>query len=282
MELMGAPVAKVIAEACEKDIRGLAATGVVPKLAVIRIGERPDDLAYERGIGRRFACAGAAVDVVTLQSDVGQEALEQSVLRLGGDRSVHGILLLRPLPSPLSERRVGGIISPAKDVDGMSPRNTADVFTGMGGGFPPCTPAAVMELLDFYGIGLAGQKVTVIGRSAVVGRPLAMLLVAGNATVTLCHTKTANLAEECRRADILISCAGKAGLVTEFFVHPRQVVVDVGMNMVDGALCGDVDFDAVKDAVRAITPVPGGVGGVTTAVLFQHTVRSAMDVARGE
>jgi len=281
-ELRGAPAAERLAEICRADIGLLKQKGVTPRLAIIRVGAREDDLAYERGILKRFASAGAEAEVVALPEDAQQEEFEQTILRLNGDPLVHGILLFRPLPGRLSEQRVKSLIAPTKDIDCMSHQNIAGVFEGGGACYPPCTPQAVMELLDFYGVGLAGKRVTVVGRSMVVGRPLAMLLLAKNATVTLCHTKTLDLPGECRRADIVVACAGHAKLIGREHVRPGQIVVDVGINVADGKLCGDVDFEAVRDTVEAITPVPGGVGGVTAAVLLRHTVAGAKENMKGQ
>ena len=274
-ELRGIPVAGAITKACKLDIEALMAKGITPKLAVVRVGAREDDLAYERGIIKRFASAGALVEVFPLPEDVSQEKLEQTISSLNADAATHGILLFRPLPKQLSEAPVKRLILPMKDIDCMSDANTAAVFEGGGAGHPPCTPQAVMELLAFYGIDLAGKKAAVIGRSMVVGKPLAMMLLSQNATVTVCHTKTRDLAAECRAADIVIACAGKANMLGADAVRFGQIIIDVGINMVGDKLCGDVDYAAVSGIVEAITPVPGGVGAITTSVLLKNTVVSA-------
>lgn len=275
-ELKGMPVVNSLAEKFRNDIEVLKTAGIMPKLAVVRVGEREDDLAYEKGILKRFSAVDAAVEVICLPVDCTQEKLEETIVALNEDSSVHGILMFRPLPKHLSEDRIKSIIAQGKDVDCMGTLNIASVFSGDKNGFPPCTPQAVIELLDYYGYDLTGRRVTVIGRSMVTGKPLAMLLLGKNATVTVCHTKTKNLAEECRRADILIACAGVAKMVKEDFVHEDQIVIDVGINMDGDKLCGDVDYEAVAHRVKAITPVPGGVGTVTTSILLKHTVQSAM------
>jgi len=275
-ELKGAPVAAALTERCRARVAALEAAGITPKLAVVRVGEREDDVSYEKGIVKRFSAAGAAVEPAALPPGTTQAGLEAKITSLNRDESVHGILLFRPLPSHLSPEPIKALIAPEKDVDCMGTANTARVFEGSKNGYVPCTAGAVIELLDFYGIGLAGRKVTIIGRSLVVGRPLAMLLLARDATVTVCHTKTCNLAEECRRSDILIACAGSAGMVGADFARPGQIVIDVGINMAGGKLRGDVDYGAVAGIVEAITPVPSGVGAVTTAVLLEQTVWSAM------
>ena len=278
-ELRGAPVAAAITEQCRCEIEALKKKNIVPKLAVVRVGAREDDLAYERGIIKRFAQAGAVAEVVELPESAEQAELERTVVRLNGDGDTHGILVFRPLPAGLDEESIKRLILPEKDIDGMSPVNAAAVFAGDGGGFVPCTPMAVMALLTFYGVELTGKKAVVVGRSMVVGKPLAMLLTAENATVTLCHTKTRRLEEECRHADILTVCAGRAKMIGADAVRPEQVVVDVGINMDGDTLCGDVDYDAVKAIAAAVTPVPGGVGAVTTSVLLQNTVRAAKQAA---
>ena len=277
-ELRGMPVVHSLKEQISQQIEDLKTKQTVPKLTVIRIGEREDDISYEKGILKRFSAAGAAADVIQLPSDTVQEALEETVIKLNNDDSVHGILLFRPLPKHLSSERLELLISKEKDVDGMGMMNNAYIYEGRKDGYAPCTAGAVIELLDFYNIGLTGKKVTIIGRSLVVGKPLAMLLIGRNATVTVCHTKTLHLAEECKRADILIACAGSAKMVGAGFTHPGQIVIDVGINMADGKLCGDVDYEPVSQNAAAITPVPGGVGTVTTSVLLKNTVQNAQRV----
>ncbi len=273
--LKGMPVVNALADTFVQDVVALKEKKITPKLAVVRVGNNEDDLSYERGILKRFDKVGAAVEVVELPSDIAQEQLEQKMMDLNQDSLVHGILLFRPLPKHLSEKRIQAIIDEHKDVDGMGTANMAHVFAGDKEGYAPCTPQAVIEILDFYGIDLTGKKVTVVGRSLVVGKSLAMLLIGKNATVTVCHTKTVNLAEECRKADIIIACAGVAKMIQSEFVREGQVVIDVGINVIDGKLCGDVDYDAVTDKTAAITPVPGGVGTVTTSVLLKHTIANA-------
>lgn len=280
-ELRGMPVVKALAEKFNEEIDNLSAAGIVPRLAVVRVGDRQDDVAYEKGIQKRFSDVKALVDIIVLPEEVSQEKLEETVAALNHNPDVHGILIFRPLPAHLSEERLKSLIAQEKDVDCMGIVNTSYVFAGNKNGFPPCTPQAVIEMLEYYGIALAGKKVTIVGRSLVVGKPLSMLMLGKNATVTICHTKTADLAQECRNADILIACAGVAKMINAGFVHSKQIVIDVGINMLDGKLCGDVDYEAVADRVEAITPVPGGVGTVTTSVLLKHTIKSAMCRAQG-
>ncbi len=274
-ELKGQPVAGAMNEGSAERIQKLKERGIAPRLAVVRVGESPDDLAYENGIRKRFAAAGAEMETFVLPADASQDELERTIASLNEDAGTHGILLFRPLPKHLSEERIKRLIDERKDVDCMGLISLARIFAGDRDGYPPCTAQAVIEMLDFYGMDLTGRRVTVVGRSLVVGKPLAMLLLGRNATVTVCHTKTRDLAAECRRADILIACAGSPGMITSAHVHPEQIVIDVGINMVDGRLCGDVDSEDVSGKVEALSPVPGGVGSVTTSVLLKHTVTCA-------
>ena len=259
----------------QERVDRLGENGIVPKLTVVRVGAREDDLSYERGIYKRFEGAGAKVETMELPLTVTQEELEEVIKSLNNDMSVHGVLLFRPLPKSLDEIRIKSLLSEEKDVDCLTSANDAHLFAGDKKGYPPCTPQAVMEILEHYDIDLTGKKVTVVGRSMVVGKPVAMLLLAKNATVTICHTKTQNLQEECRKADIIVACAGVSKMITSEFVREGQVVIDVGIHVVDDKLCGDVDYAGVAEVVDAITPVPGGVGSVTTTVLLKHTIMSA-------
>lgn len=277
-ELRGMPVVKDIAERATQDIEQLSQRGIVPKLAVVRVGEREDDLSYERGLLKRFDAVGALVDIKALPLEVSQEELEDCVRSLNQDASVHGILVFRPLPKHLDEEAIKELVEPRKDVDCMGERNMAHVFMQDGKGHNPCTPQAVMEMLDFYGYDLTGKKAVVVGRSMVVGKPLSMMLQKKNATVTMCHTRTVDLANECKNADFVFAAAGVAKMLTADHVKEGQVVIDVGINMLDGKLCGDVDYEAVSNIVSAASPVPGGVGTVTTSVLLKHVIESAKNM----
>lgn len=275
-ELRGAPVARAIMDKTAGEITRLAQAGIMPKLAVFRVGSREDDIAYERSIIKRFSAAGAAVEVMALSEDATQEELEAAVRRAADDESVHGILVFSPLPKKFNAGRIRMLIPAEKDVDGMTDVSLAGVFRGDKNAFAPCTAQAVVEILRYYGMeNLAGKRVTVVGRSTVVGKPLAMLLLGMNATVTVCHTKTADTAAECRRADVVIACAGQARMVTDEYMSAGQIIIDVGINADGDGICGDVDYAAAQSIVAAATPVPGGVGAVTTAVLLSHTVRNA-------
>lgn len=275
VEYRGMPAVKAMAEEFKSRVAALKERGVYPKLAVVRVGEREDDIAYEKGIVKRFGTVEADVEVIKLPIDIDEESFEETIRRLNEDEKTHGILVFRPLPKQLDDNRLKEIIRPDKDVDSISMANAAKVFAGDKTGYAPCTAQAVMELLEHNKIDLTGKKVVIVGRSLVVGKPLAMLMLGKNATVTVCHTRTKNIAEECKRADILVACAGSAKMIKRDFTNPDQIVVDVGINFVDGAMCGDVDYDDVAEHVAAITPVPGGVGTVTTSVLLKHTLESA-------
>lgn len=274
-EYRGMPAVKAMAEEFKSRVAQLKDRGVYPKLAVVRVGEREDDIAYEKGIMKRFGAVGAEVEVIKLPLDIDETSFEQTIEQLNDDDKVHGILVFRPLPKQLSDDRLKELIRPDKDVDSISMVNAAKVFAGDSTGYAPCTAQAVMELLEHYKVDLTGKRVVIVGRSLVVGKPLAMLMLGKNATVTVCHTRTKNIEEECRRADILVACAGSAKMIKAAYTNQGQIVVDVGINFVDGVMCGDVDYAEVAENVAAITPVPGGVGTVTTSVLLKHTLESA-------
>jgi methylenetetrahydrofolate dehydrogenase (NADP+)/methenyltetrahydrofolate cyclohydrolase len=275
--LRGAPVASAITEGLVPRVEALTARGVTPTLAIVRVGERDDDLSYERGAKKRCAKVGIDVRGFVLASDCSQRELMDVIARVNGDPSIHGCLMFRPLPRTLDQDAACAALDPAKDVDCITAGSLYGVFANQPTGFPPCTAEAVVALLDHYGYELSGARVTVVGRSLVIGKPVSMMLQARNATVTMCHTRTSDLAAECSRAQILVAAAGHAGTVGADCATPGQVVVDVGINWDEsaGRLVGDVDFEAVEPIVRAITPVPGGVGSVTTAILARHVVEAA-------
>ena len=275
-ELRGMPVAKEIAGQAAIEVEKLKEKGIIPKLAVVRVGEREDDLSYERGLMKRFEAVGAVAESVVFPFDVTQEELENGIKTLNEDESVHGILVFRPLPKHLNEDSIKELVTPEKDVDCMGSINNAHVFAQDGKGHAPCTPQAVIEMLDFYGYELTGKKAVVVGRSMVVGKPLAQMLLKKNATVTICHTKTADLREEVQAADFVFACAGVAKMLDASYIREGQIVIDVGINVSDGKLCGDVDYDSVREIAAAITPVPGGVGSVKTSVLLKHVLSNAV------
>ena len=279
--LKGAPAAAAITEDLTARAEKLKAAGVTPCLAILRVGRRPDDLAYERGAIKRCEKIGIRVVSVVLPAECSQEDLLAQLRIINQDAAIHGCLMFRPLPDRDMENTACALLAPEKDVDGMTAGSLAAVYAGKGAGFAPCTAQAVMELLEHYGVELTGKKAVVVGRSLVIGRPVSMLLQQKNATVTMCHTKTADLPGECRRADVLVVAAGKAGVVTKDFVSPGQTVIDVGIHVgEDGKLCGDVKFDEAEPIAAAITPVPGGVGSVTTAVLCKHVIEAAERTVR--
>lgn len=274
--LLGKEVNASLNERIKADAEALKAKGIQPALGIIRVGERGDDISYEKGAMKRCATLGVEVKRYLLPADVTQETLMATIDEVNQDDSIHGVLMFRPLPKHLDEEACCQALDPEKDVDGITDGSMAGVFTGQKKGFPPCTPQACMEILDHYQIDCKGKKAVVIGRSLVVGKPAAMMLIKKNATVTICHTKTVDMPAVCREADILIVAAGRAGVVDKEYFAPGQVVIDVGINVNDeGKLCGDVKYEDAEAIVGAITPVPGGVGTVTTSVLVGHVVEAA-------
>ena len=278
--LKGNAVTAAMKETMLAKIAQLKGAGVSPQMAIVRCGARPDDLSYEAGALKRFSGLGIGIKVIELPLEITQDDFIAELEALNRDPSIHGVLVFRPLPRQLDESVIKYVLSAEKDMDAMNPLNMAKVFAADPTGYPPCTPEAVMELLEHYGVDLCGKRVTIIGRSMVVGKPLAMMMLAKNATVTICHTRTKEMQARAREADILVACAGKAKMVTADFVSAGQIVIDVGINMDENnKLCGDVDFAAVEPIVSAITPVPGGVGTVTTSCLANHVVRAALKQA---
>ena len=274
--MKGADVAKTMKEDLTGEARRLKDRGILPSLTIVRVGARPDDLAYERGARKRMEMIGIECKVVELPETITQAEFEKTFFKINEDPKVHGILLFRPLPGHLDEGPVVSRINPLKDVDCMCPVNIAKVFSGDETGHAPCTPEAVMEMLDYYKIDPKGKKVTVIGRSMVVGKPLSMMLLKRHATVTICHTRTKDLTATCREAEILVAAAGKARMVTADMIGDGAVVVDVGINVdAKGNLCGDVDFNAAEPVTSYISPVPRGVGSVTSSVLAKHVLKAA-------
>ena len=269
--LKGAEVSSAIKERVQEQLAGLK--GEIPRLAIVRVGERPDDISYERGAVKKMEAFGLQVQCFHYPENISNEEFREEFSRINEDRNVTGILLLRPLPRQIREKDIEKMISPEKDLDGISPMNIAKVFAGDDSGFAPCTA----EVLKHYEIPLEGKRVTVVGRSMVVGRPLSMLLVKENATVTICHTRTKDLPQTCRNGEILVAAAGKARMLNREYVGQDAVVIDVGINVDEnGKLCGDVELDSISGQASMATPVPGGVGAVTTAVLAEHLVRAAV------
>ena len=274
--MLGKDTAAAVKAELDREIEKLKERGVMPRLDIIRVGDRPEDLAYENGARKRFEKLGIALEVTELPEDVSEEDFENVLENMNKDPLVHGILVFRPLPETLDVDRIARLTAPEKDVDCFDPVNIAKVLNGDSDGFAPCTAEAAIEIGERGGIDFDGKNVTIIGRSMVVGRPLAMMLLKKNATVTVCHLHTKDLAESCRNADVIISAAGHAGLVTADMVKEGASIIDIGINVTeDGKLVGDVDFDAVAEKAERITPVPGGVGGVTTSILARHVVIAA-------
>ena len=274
--LSGAPVAAAIRERSKTEAENLRRQGISPCLAVLRIGERPDTASYARSLVNNAPKSGVEARLIELPESLGQGEALARIRSLNQDGTVHGILLLRPLPAHLEEDALCQAIAPEKDVDCATDLSLAGVFAGKTLGFPPATPRAVMELLRYYQIPLAGKKAVVLGRSLVVGRPLAMLLLQAHATVSICHSKTEDLAAYTRQADIIVAAMGKARAVGAELLGQDQIIIDVGIHRSeDGSLCGDVDFAAAEPLAAAITPVPGGVGAVTTALLLQQVIEAA-------
>ncbi len=274
--LYGKAVTESINEGIKEDVQMLGKVGVKPLLAIVRVGENESDLSYERGAVKRCESLGVEYKKIVLDTDVCTEEVLSVIRELNEDRNVHGVLLFRPLPKGLDAERIENALSPEKDVDCMTDVSIGSIFTGKNVGFPPCTPQACMEILKYYGYELEGKNVVVVGRSLVVGKPVAMMCMKENATVTICHTRTKNMGDIISKADIVIAAVGHAGAVKSEYISKGQVVIDVGINVDDdGRLCGDVEFEGAVEKAAAITPVPGGVGGVTTSVLLSHVTAAA-------
>ena len=284
-QLLGKEVNEALVAALQGRTRALKEKGVTPTLGIIRLGENPSDLSYEKGATKRAEEVGVAIKNYILPEETTKEELLKVIDGINADDSVHGVLMFRPLPKHLKadQDEICNRLDPKKDVDSMTHMSNAGVFEGQDLGYAPCTPAACMEILDYYGIDCKGKNAVVIGRSLVVGKPAAMMLMGKNATVTVCHTKTVNTAEVCKKADIIVTAAGVLGSLTKDFVSEGQIVIDVSMNWNPekitskgkGGMSGDCVFDEVEPIVGAITPVPGGVGAVTTTVLMKHVVEAA-------
>ena len=279
MELLkGKPVADKINEKTAAITEELLSKDIVPTLAILRVGSDPSDIAYEESAVKKAKSLGVHVEKYIMDAKSDESDVLDVLKVINDDENIHGILMFRPLPEGMDEEKVRNHLAASKDVDGITDAALGGIFTGNVSGFPPCTAEAPMTILKYYGIDLSGKKAVVIGRSLVVGKPVAMMLMAEHATVTICHSRTPeeDLKAACLDADIIICAAGRRSTLTEDCVNGKQVVIDVGINFdEEGKMCGDADFEAVKDKVKAITPVPGGVGGVTTALLMHHTAAAA-------
>lgn len=274
--LLGKPVADAMAADIVARAKALTASGKQPTLAIVRVGERPDDLTYERSAMKRADACGIAVKQFVLSADASTDDVLAAVATVNSDDSIHGCLLFRPLPEGIDEQAVCNALDPAKDIDGITRGSLATLLAGTGEGFAPCTAAACIDILDHYGIDPQGKKAVVLGRSLVIGKPVALMLLARNATVTVCHSRTQDLASAVRDADIVVCATGRARAYGADLFAPGQIVLDVGINFDDeGNLCGDADFDAVESVVSSITPVPRGVGSVTTVAMLRNVVIAA-------
>ncbi len=273
--IKGKPVADKIAETEKDKALVLNKQGIFPRLQIIRVGEKEDDISYEKAAIKRMISCGIFVEVTVMEHDVEQDKFVNELEKINANPSIHGILILRPLPNHLDEDKIKHVISPKKDVDCFNPENLAKIIEGDESGFAPCTPAAVMEILQHYEVDLKGKNVVVIGRSLVVGKPLSLMLLKQDATVTICHSKTKNIEEVCSKADILVVAIGKAGFVSKEFIKKDAIVIDVGINVdEDGKMCGDVKTAECAEIASMITPVPGGVGVVTNSVLAKNVLKA--------
>ena len=293
--LLGRPVADAIKEDLARRVAALAEKGVTPRLAVIRLGEDPGDMAYERSILRNCEKLGCAAESMALPPDISQAALIARIEQVNADPAIHGCLLLRPLPKHMDSAKVCDALAPEKDLDGMGCRALGALFAGREDAFAPCTAQACLEMLKYYGIDPAGKRAAVVGRSLVIGRPVGQLLLQADATVTLCHSRTPELPAVCREAELLVGlispagenllyftefrhlivAVGRAGMIGAEHTRPGQVILDVGVNSVEGKLCGDVRTEEAEETAAAVSPVPGGVGAVTPSVLMAHLVEAA-------
>lgn len=279
---------KSVADQIKNEIRGAVEAckqsgRTLPKLAILRAGSRPDDIAYETRVLKNCEDLGILVETVVVDDNVDMVDFVSAVNRLNEDQEIHGILIFRPLPKQLDMDTISRTIKPEKDIDCMSPVNAEKIFMGDKSGIAPCTPEAVIEILKFYGYELEGKNVVVVNRSMVLGKPLAMLFLNENSTVTLCHSKTKNLPEVTAKADIVVTGAGKAKFFGKKYFSSESVIVDVGINTDEtGNLCGDVSFDEVSESVGAISPVPGGVGTVTSMILLKHVIKAMEQQTEGK
>ncbi|HCL4437920.1 methenyltetrahydrofolate cyclohydrolase [Clostridium botulinum] len=274
--LYGNEVALKIKEDLNLRIDKLKEKNIIPKLAILRMGNKPDDIAYERSIIKSCEKLNIETKVEELNEDILEEDFLKLMESLNNEKEIHGILVFRPYPKHLNENTINSSIALNKDVDCMHPLNLERIFEGDLNQFMPCTPEAVIEILKYYDIDLKGKNIVIINRSMVVGKPLSMMVLSNNATVTICHSKTIDLPSITKKADIVVTAIGKAKLIKEEYFNEDSIVMDVSINVDEnGKLCGDVDFENVKEKVGAITPVPKGVGSVTTTLLLKHIVDAA-------
>lgn len=268
--LKGAPVAASINEKTKELVRRCEEIDRVPSLMTLRIGSNPSDVAYERSLSQKITELGMDFDAVVLDEDVAQSEVEKLIENANVDPAIDAIMIFRPLDKRFDENAICNKVAPSKDVDGVSARSLASVFMGDTDGFAPATAKACIEICDHYGIELEGNHVVVVGRSLVIGKPVGMLALDRNATVTFCHSRTSELPSITRSADIVISAIGRPHFFEDSHFAEGQTVIDVGINIVEGRICGDVDAESVQGTVERITPVPGGVGTVATATLLNN------------
>ena len=276
--LKGKAVADSLTAQSAQKVEELKAKGITPTLAIVRLGENPGDLSYEKGALKRAEKTGIAVKQFVFEETMSQEELVTVIKDINADDSIHGVLMFRPLPKHIDEKAVCETLAPEKDMDGITSGSMAGVFMDTAMGYPPCTAQACMEILDHYGIELKGKKVTIMGRSLVIGKPVAMMVMGRHATITVCHSRTTqeDFAKAGKEADIVITALGRAKMVGADKLGENQVIIDVGINVdEDGKLCGDVNFEEAEPKAAMITPVPGGVGSVTTAILMKHVIEAA-------
>lgn len=276
--LKGKAVADSLSEKTLQKTEELKKRGIIPTLAIVRVGENPGDISYEKGAIKRADKTGITVKQFTYDESITHEELVAEIKKLNADDSIHGVLIFRPLPKHIDEKEICNTLDPRKDIDGITPGSMAGIFMDTDVGYPPCTAEACLEMLDYYGFELKGKKVTIMGRSLVIGKPVAMMIMRRHATITMCHSRTTreDFAAAGQNADVVIAAIGKAKLIKADQLGKDQIIIDVGINVdEDGKLCGDVDFDAAAENAAYITPVPGGVGGVTTALLMKHVAEAA-------
>ena len=274
--LKGLPVAEKLNAKTLEKANTLKEKGIEPCLAIVRMGEKPDDIFYENSAVKRSSLVGVKAIRVTLHETATQDELLVKINEINEDDTIHGVLILMPLPKHIDGNAVRKALKPSKDVDGITSASLSGVFSGNGEGYAPCTAQSCMEILDYYNVPLSGKKAVVIGRSLVIGKPVSMMLLAKNATVTICHSRTEDLEDTVKTGDIVIAAVGRAMMIDGKYLREGQTVVDVGMNVgPDGKMCGDVNFGEAENIVDAITPALGGVGAVTTAVLMSHVVDAA-------
>ena len=270
------PVTDALIEEMRPRITELKMKGITPKLATLRVGDRPDDVNYERAIAKRLADLGMIHQPIVLSAEASQQEVAYRIHQVNEDYSIHGCLMFRPLSKHLDEKALCNMLAVEKDVDGISLAAMGSLFTQADDGFAPSTAEACIRMLDYYGVDLEGKNVVVVGRSLVIGKPVSMMLLDRNATVAICHSHSEKLHHVTRAADVVVLATGQPRAYDADYFTSGQIVVDVGINFdSEGSMCGDVDFDAVEPIVDAITPVPGGIGALTSTITLLHTLEAA-------